>query len=189
MLKLARSSRYTVYASVYHIPPPERRLKAPEIAVFDQKGRLVLVTGGGTVGEYSGRFTRNEARSVTASYLNVLHGVFFAAADIHIVANKEVQRLVKRGRRGGFHVFVHAENVPNEKSLYLKAIFLFELGNTVWPESRTIDIVRTQGNEDESGLKRLISKHLQKTRKYYVDPEEIHFITEKKRAKYEALTA
>ena len=67
--------------------------------------------------------------------------------------------------------------------------FLLELGNTVWPESRTIDIVRTQGNEDESGLKRLISKHLQKTRKYYVDPEEIHFITEKKRAKYEALTA
>ena len=188
-MKLARSSRYTVYASVYHIPPPERSLKAPEIAVFDQKGRLVLVTGGGTVGEYSGRFTRNEARSVIASYLNVLHGVFFAAADIHIVANKEVQRLVKRGRRGGFHVFVHAENVPNEKSLYLKAIFLFELGNTVWPESRTIDIVRTQGNEDESGLKRLISKHLQKTRKYYVDPEEIHFITEKKRAKYEALTA
>ena len=186
---MARGSLYSVYASVYHIPPPERRLKAPEIAVFDRKGRLVLVTGGGTVGEYSGRFTKSEARSVIASYLNVLHGDFFAAADIRIVPNEEVQRLVKRGRRGGFHVFVHAENVPNEKSLYLKAIFLLELGNTVWPESRTIEIVRTQGNEDENGLKQLISKHLQKTRKYYVEPQEIHFITERQRAKYEALTA
>ena len=188
-MKLARGSRYTVYASVYHIPPPERRLKAPEIAVFDQKGRLVLVTGGGTVGEYSGRFTKSEARSVIASYLNVLHGDFFAAGDIRIVPNEEVQRLVKRGRRGGFHVFIHAEDVPNEKSLYLKAIFLLELGNRVWPESKTIDIVRTQGNEDENGLKQLISKHLQKTRKYYVEPQEIHFITERQRAKYEALTA
>ena len=52
-----------------------------------------------------------------------------------------------------------------------------------------MDIVRTQGNEDENGLKQLISKHLQKARKYYVEPEEIHFITEKERAKYEALTA
>src|SRR5713101_5043304 len=132
--------------------------------------------------------TKSEARSVIASYLNVLHGDFFAAADIRIVPNDEVQRLVKRGRRGGFHVFVHAENVPNEKSLYLKAIFLLELGNTVWPESRTIEIVRTQGNEDENGLKQLLSKHLLKTHKYYVEPEEIHFITEKERAKYEALT-
>ena len=52
-----------------------------------------------------------------------------------------------------------------------------------------MEIVRTQGNEDENGLKRLICKHLQKTRKYYVEPGEIHFITEKELAKYEALTA
>src|SRR5207249_8719979 len=146
-------------------------------------------SGGGTVGEYSGRFTKKEARSVVASYLNAFHGDFFGAQDIHIVGNKEVHRLVERGRRGGFHVFVHAENVPAERSLYLKAIYLLELGNKVWPDSKTMEIVRTQGNEDENGLKRLICKHLQKTRKYYVEPGEIHFITEKELAKYEALTA
>ncbi len=62
-----------------------------------KKGRVVLVSGGGTVGEYSGRFTKKEARSVIASHLNAFHRDFFAAADIHIVPNGEVQRLVKRG--------------------------------------------------------------------------------------------
>src|SRR3989442_15393237 len=100
-MKLARDGRYAVYASVYHIPPPERRVKAPEIAVFDKKGRLVLVSGGGTVGEYSGRFTKRQARTAIASYLNAFHGDFFGTNDIHIIPPKQVERIVKKGKRGG----------------------------------------------------------------------------------------
>ena len=86
-------------------------------------------------------------------------------------------------------MYVSAENVPFERALYLKAIYRLELGNRVWPEKETMEIIRTVGNEDEAGLKKLVADHLRRAYRYSLETDEIHFVTQKELQKLRSLTA
>ena len=141
------------------------------------------------LGEYGHHFTKTQARMGVESTLEAEFGISMEEGDVNIVTEKEVDRLIKKAKRGGFHVYVSAENVPSEKALYLKAIYRLELGNRVWPEKETMEIIRTVGNEDEAGLKKLVADYLWRAYRYSLETDEIHFVTQKELQKLRSLTA
>ncbi len=124
-----------------------------------------------------------------AWYLNVFEVIEFNENDVTIITYEEAKRLNRISRRGGFHVFLAVDNVPDEKTLYLKSVYLVEFGNRVWRESDTLDFIRTKGNEDDRALKQLVVGYLLRKYQYAVEPEEVHFITAKERRKFEELAA
>jgi hypothetical protein len=176
-------------ASVYHISPPDCRVKADYLLVFDPKGRLVADLGGGTIGEYGGRYSTKAARHVVAFFVNGFGVSNVKDEDVTLVTNEKAQEIAKRSKYGGFQVFVSVENVPKEKTIYLKAIYLLEFGNTPFKVTSSPDIVRTSGEEDEGGIKKILARYLKDRYQYWVEPEEIHFLKERDREKFEALTA
>ena len=190
LMMLREESRYKVYASVYPRPPPSRQIRSLAVAIFDQKGRLVQSLGSDMfLGEYGHHFTKTQARIGVESMLEAEFGISMEEGDVNIVTEKEVERLIKKAKRGGFHVYVSAENVPSERALYLKAIYRLELGNRVWPEKETMEIIRTVGNEDEAGLKKLVADYLWRAYRYSLETDEIHFVTQKELQKLRSLTA
>jgi hypothetical protein len=186
---LPSKNLYTVYASVYHLPPPNQIVKADYVLVFDQKKRLVASLGGGTVGRYGGRYSKKRARIAVARHLYGFGVSNISEKDVHIITSNQAKELRAKSKRGGFQVFISIENVPKEKTIYVKAIYLLEFGNRPWKESERFDMIRTSGEDAEDAVKKLISRYLKKRYDYVVEPEEIHFLREKDREKFEALTA
>ena len=187
-IELARQS-YKVYASVYHISPPERRVKADYVLVFDEKGRLVAQLEGGTIGPYGARYSKKAARHAVAFFVNGFGTSNVSDEDVTLVTTERAKALAKESKRGGFQVFISIENVPKEKAIYVKAIYLLEFGNIPFKVTASPDIIRTSGEEDEVGIRKILARYLKDRYRYWVQPEEIHFLKERDREKFEALTA
>ncbi len=189
-MQLPKEQHYTVYAAVYPRPPPSRQMRTLELAIFDRKGRLVESLGKDAfVGEYGHHFTKNQARIGIASILQADYGIELTERNVHVVTETKVMSLIENAKRGGFHVFLRTEHVPDERALYVRAIYRLDIGNKAWPVRESMDMIRTKGNEDEQAVKRLLVKYLSKTYGYSIESDEIHFMTEKERKKFETLVA
>jgi hypothetical protein len=177
------SSGYTIYASVWHIPPPNGKIKASEIAVFDAKGRFVHGFIGGNLDWYeTGRFSKKMARQAVASYINMAWEVdLLSEKDVKLVQDEEVQERVKNAPAGGLQYYVAGEHVPEEKAFYLKAIYSkhrAESDEVALPERESPDIVKTTGDTDELGLKLSIAQYFKDAYEWFAEPDEIHLVSD-----------
>src|SRR2546427_4121659 len=95
---------YKVYAAVYPRPPPSRQIRTLQLAIFDERGRLVEQLGEDAfMGEYGHHFTKNQARIGTASVLEADFGISVSEKDVHIVSEAEVRRRIRKAKKGGSH--------------------------------------------------------------------------------------
>jgi hypothetical protein len=183
---LKAKSRYVVYASIWHVPPPAAKVKSEIIAVFDAKGRLVGEFGMGfSIHDYDGRYSKRVGRLAVAGYLNgEWEENVFTGDEVVLASTEEVERRASIAPPGGFHVFVAGEHVPLERIFYLKAIFSRALPNApevAMPErdNGVPDMVPTEGTDVEPDLKRALIQYLSKKYQWYLDPDEVHLISDK----------
>jgi len=87
--KLPSEREYTVYASVFHISPPEKGVKANHVLVYDTRGRLIASLGGGTVGPYGARYSKKAARVAVAGFVNSFGVSDVGDEDVHRVTEEE----------------------------------------------------------------------------------------------------
>jgi hypothetical protein len=186
---LVEDKPYTIYASVYQVGPPHQTIMSTHILVIDELGRQVADLGGGTIGEYAGRYTNAAAKLAVVRHVNGIGGTNLSEEDVHLISEDEAVKLDEESKRGGFQVFALIENVPNERALYLKGLYLLEFGNRPWKKSGTFDMIRTSGEEDDAGVKKVMVQYLKSSYGYWVEPGEIHFITERQKEEFEELTA
>jgi hypothetical protein len=184
---LAKQGDYKVFAAVYHIPPPDAKIKLERMAIFDKKGRFIEGRLGGTLDWYEGRYSKKMARQVVAADYEVI-GYAVTEKDVELVSAEEVERLEEHAKQGGFQIHVFAKNVPAEKTLYLEGIYRLDNAVRASPETRVMDFIQTQGDEREEGLKALVSTYLKQRFDYDVEPEEIFFLNGKGRKAFEKMT-
>jgi hypothetical protein len=184
---MAGFGEYTIFAAVYHIPPPVSKIKLERMAIFDKKGRLVESMSGGTLDEYEGRFSRKMARQVIAGDYQFF-GYPVTEEDVQLVPVDEVERIERGARMGGFQIYVYAERVRAEQTLYLKGIYRLDMGERAFPETRMMDFIHTEGNETHEALQALVSNYIKQRFGYDVEPGEIHFMGKRLRRRFEKLT-
>lgn len=189
-------SRYVVYASIWHVPPPAAKVKSEIIAVFDSKGRLVGEFGMGfSIHDYDGRYSKRVGRLAVAGYLNgEWEENVFTGEEVILASTKEVEMRASVAPPGGFHVFIAGEHLPLEKTFYLKAIFSRNLPNApqvAMPErdNGVPDMVSTDGNDSSSSLEDNLVEYLARKYHWHLDADQIHLIsdTELNRLREEAI--
>lgn len=141
------------------------------------------------MGEYGGRWSKKAARHAVAFFVNGFGVSNLKDEDVTLVSYEEARKIAKKSKRGGFQVFISIENVPKEETIYVKAIYLLEFGNTPFKITASLDLIRTSGIEDEIDVMKAIAGYLKHRYGFWVEPEEIHFLKEKDREKFEGLTA
>ncbi len=141
------------------------------------------------MGEYGGRISKKAARVAVAFRVNSYGVSHVTEKDVELISTNEAKELVEKSKRGGFQVFISIENVPAEKTIYVKGLYLLLFGNIPRKKSAALDVIRTSGEEKELDVKKLVAKYLNDKYDYWVEPEEVHFLKEKDRERFEVLTA
>jgi hypothetical protein len=108
--------------------------------------------------------------------------------DVQLVPIEEVERIERGARMGGFQIYVYAERVRAEQTLYLKGIYRLDMGERAFPETRMMDFIHTEGNETHEALQALVSNYIKQRFGYDVEPGEIHFMGKRLRRRFEKLT-
>jgi hypothetical protein len=181
-IQMKPRGKYTVYASVYNIPPPTAKIKCDCMAVVDLKGRLLYHQTGGNLHWYDGRFSKKMAREVVASCLNVEweDDSAFSEKDVRLVDSPEVEEIIERSKSGGFTFYIAVNNTPEERVLQIRAIY-YQLGKSVpRPERESPVLVKTAGEVEEAGIKLRLVLHLKEAYDYLVEPSEIELVSDEK---------